>query len=373
MQIKKSQQAMVDEQYMRRALALALYGKGQTSPNPMVGAVIVKNDKVIAEGWHKHCGADHAEIDAIKKVKGTLKGATLYVTLEPCGHFGRTPPCVDTILNSGFQRVVIGMKDPNPKTNGQSIARIKKQGIQVSVGILEDEIKIVNEAFVTYMTQNRPLVVAKCAQTLDGKIATSAGESKWITSEYTRQRARYRRDDFDAIVVGINTVLTDNPQLTGMNPKKRLRKIILDPVLRTPLNAKLFQRTLKGQCFIAVTAHADIKKIKLFEKKGVDILICPQKGKDIDLSWLLDKLAQREITSVLVEGGARTIGSFLKQGMVDKMHFYIAPFVFADNQALSSIVGLNTVKLSQAIRFSRWVIQESDQDLFIEAYVYRNH
>jgi diaminohydroxyphosphoribosylaminopyrimidine deaminase/5-amino-6-(5-phosphoribosylamino)uracil reductase len=372
MRNNSSKQKILDEQYMRRAVLLALYGKGKTSPNPMVGAVIVKNNKVVSEGWHKHCGSDHAEIDAIKKYKGSFKGATLYVTLEPCSHFGRTPPCVDAILEQSFSRIVIGLKDPNPQTNGKSIARLKNNGIKVHVGVFKNEIEKINEAFVTYMTQKRPLIVAKCAQTLDGKIATSSGDSQWITADSTRQRARHIRDGFDAIMVGVNTVLKDNPQLSGVQKSSRLKKIVVDSTLRTPLQARLFKNTIKGQCLIGTTSKAAENKIRLFEKRGVDIIVCPQKNHQVDLKWFLRELAEREITSVLIEGGAHLIGSFLKEGLVDKIHIYIAPLILGDAKALSSIVGLKIPRLSRAIRLKDWNIQKLNPDVLIEAYVHRN-
>ena len=206
---------MQDDHFMQKALDLALKGKGETSPNPLVGCVIVKRNRIIAEGWHRRCGSDHAEIIALKKAGSQARGAEMYITLEPCNHYGRTPPCVDRIIKSGIKKVVIGMKDPNPLTNGKSIAKIGRAGIKTKIGVLKEESEIINEAFVKYIKKRMPFVAVKCAQSLDGKVATAKGQSKWITSEETRKLTRKIRDEFDAILVGITTVIKDNPRLNG--------------------------------------------------------------------------------------------------------------------------------------------------------------
>ena len=334
---------MKDIQYMQRAMQLALKARGQTSPNPLVGAVIVKNGRIIAEGYHQRCGGEHAEIIALKRAGARARGATLYITLEPCFHFGRTPPCVGAIIHSGVKEVVIGMRDPNPATNGKSIAKLRQTGIRVKVGFLKGEIKKMNEIFIKYITKQMPFVVAKCAQTLDGKIATATGESQWITSVATRQFAKQRRDDFDAIFVGINTVLKDNPRLNAARKSRRLKKIIIDSTLRIPLNAKLFQGINPGDCYIAATQSANLKKMRNLLKRGVNIIICPRDKGGVDLRFFLKELAHREISSILIEGGSTVLGSALKGGLVDKMHIYIAPKIIGDEKALSSIRDLTLV------------------------------
>jgi diaminohydroxyphosphoribosylaminopyrimidine deaminase / 5-amino-6-(5-phosphoribosylamino)uracil reductase len=358
------------ERLMKRALDLALKAKGQTSPNPMVGCVIVRNGKVIAEDYHRRCGEDHAEVIALKKAGTQAKGATIYVNLEPCHHFGRTPPCVDTIISSGIKEVVIGQKDPNPLTNGKSIQKLKKAGIKVTIGVLENECKRMNEFFNKYIALGMPYVVAKTAQTLDGKIATSTGDSKWITSESTRAFARAKRDEFDAILVGINTVLKDDPSLNGI--KKAIKKIVVDSELKLSLKAKLFKGVRPADCFIATTKKADVKKVDSFRKKGLNVFICPLKGGHVDLAWFLKELAKNEITSVLIEGGATVIGSALKANLVDKMHIYVAPKIVGDERALSSIVGNKITKINQTIKLNQLEIQRLNEDLLITAYVHRN-
>jgi diaminohydroxyphosphoribosylaminopyrimidine deaminase/5-amino-6-(5-phosphoribosylamino)uracil reductase len=213
---------------MRKAMILAQRGLGLTSPNPMVGALLVKNGKIIAQGWHRRCGGDHAEIVALKKAGAKARGCRLYVTLEPCSHYGRTPPCVQQIIAAGIREVYVGMIDPNPLNNGKSIRLLKKAGVKVEVGFLPEKLQRLNEAFVKYITTRMPFVTAKCAQTLDGKIAASSGHSQWITSARTRDHAHKLRSQFDAILVGVNTVLQDNPRLNAAARSKRLKKIILD-------------------------------------------------------------------------------------------------------------------------------------------------
>ncbi len=359
---------MNDFDFIKESMRLALKAKGMTSPNPIVGCVIVRKDKIVADGWHKRAGGDHAEIDALKKAGEKACGAKLYVTLEPCFHVGRTPSCVDTVIKSGVSQVIIGMKDPNPLTNGKSIAKLRKAGIKVKVGVLQNECERMNEVFIKYITTKMPFVVAKSAQTLDGKIATATGDSKWITSDKTRQYARSLRDNFDAILVGINTVLKDNPSLSGVK-KKNLKKVILDSTLRIPLNAKLFQNTRPVDCLIATTQNTAMENIHHLMKRGIDVIVCPGKDGHVDLKWLFKELAKREITSILIEGGAGTIGAALKEKLVDKMHIYIAPKLIGDQNGFSSVQGLNIKKIDQAVGLKDLEIETIGDDLLIKGYV----
>jgi diaminohydroxyphosphoribosylaminopyrimidine deaminase/5-amino-6-(5-phosphoribosylamino)uracil reductase len=361
---------MLANDYMKMVLSLAQKALGATSPNPMVGALVVKNGKILATGYHHYCGGDHAEIDALKKVRFKASGATLYINLEPCHHCGRTPPCVDKIIESGIKEVVIAMKDPNPLTNGKSIRKLQSKGIRVRVGILEKEAEQLNEVFIKYIKTGMPFIVAKSAQTLDGKIATQTGDSKWITSEATRQYARQRRDQFDAILVGINTVLKDNPKLSGI--KKNIKKIILDSNLKLSLGAILFKNTKSSQCIVATTKKAPLRKINEFKKRGVEVMICPSQGTGINLKWLVKELAKKEIASILIEGGAQTIGSALKDQLVDKMHIYIAPKILGDVKAKNSIEGINIKQIDQTIKLSNLSVTHIGEDLFLEGYVYRH-
>jgi len=287
-----------DLRYMQQAYHLALKGKGKTSPNPLVGAVLVKDGRLLAEGYHRRCGGDHAEIIALKKGGQRARGATLYVTLEPCFHYGRTPPCVDAIIQSGIKEVYVGMIDPNPLTQGQSIRKLRRAGIKVRVGFMRKELRRMNESFIKYIKFKKPFVVVKCAQTLDGKIATSHGQSKWITSEQTRAYARRLRSDFDAILVGINTVLKDDPSLNALNRSQRLKKIVLDSQLRISPKARLFKNTLPQNCLLVTTRKAPRRKIIFFQRKGIQVIMAPpQKGK-FDPCWLFPYLAKKEIANI---------------------------------------------------------------------------
>ena len=354
--------------YMQRAFELAQKGKGFTSPNPMVGTVIVKQGKIVGEGWHKRCGGDHAEVDAFKKAGDKARGATLYVTLEPCSHFGRTPPCTHAIIKAGIKKVFIGVLDPNPLTHGKSLALLRKAKIEVEVGFLQEELTRMNEVFNKYITQNMPFVVAKCAQTLDGKIATATGESKWITSDETRKYAHDKRSEFDAIMVGINTVLKDNPQLNATRKDKFLTKIVVDSSLQISLKAKLFQGAKPAQVIVATTAKASKKKIQEFSNKGVQVLIAPSKGRrdHVDLKWLVKELAKKEIPYILIEGGGRLIGRALKDRVVDRLMIYVAPKIIGDQTAVSSISGLNIQKIEGVLELKEMSIQPIGTDFLIE-------
>ena len=356
-------------------MRLALRAKGKTSPNPMVGALLVKNNRLLAQGWHKYCGWDHAEIIALKNFKKngrSARGAKLYVTLDPCFHYGRTPPCVDQVIASGIKEVVIGMKDPNPRTFGKSIQKLKRSGVKVRSGILEPELKKMNEVFTKYITTEFPFVVAKCAQTLDGKVASSSGQSKWITSPKTREYARRIRNEFDAILVGANTVLRDDPLLDAHSRAKKITKIIIDSALKVSTRARVFKHTNPAQCIIATTKKASRRTVEQFQKQGVQVMICPQKAGMVDLKWLFKELAKREISSILIEGGPTVVGNALKAGLVDKMHVYIAPKVLGDQGALSAVQGFTVKNVNQSIRLKSVEIKKIGDDILLQGYVYRN-
>lgn len=355
---------MNDLDYMRAAYELAMKGCGKTSPNPMVGAVVVKNNRIVSRGYHARCGAPHAEIVALKQAGPRARGAKLYLTLEPCRHYGRTPPCVDQIISSGIKEVLIGMKDPNPLMNGKSITRLRRAGIKVKSGFMEKELRTLNAPFIKHMTAKRPLVTAKVAQTLDGKTASASGQSKWITSSETRRFSRELRNQFDAILVGIRTVLKDNPGLNA--PGKKLKKIVLDSRLRIPRNARLFRGVPSRNCILATTKKAPAEKIRFFKNRGHDVVICPAEKGKIRVSWLLKDLAKREITSILVEGGAATIGSMFKARLVDRMHIFMAPKILGDQRALGSIVGLDIKNLNKAVSLENLKVKVLKQDLFVQ-------
>ncbi|MCR4338032.1 MAG: bifunctional diaminohydroxyphosphoribosylaminopyrimidine deaminase/5-amino-6-(5-phosphoribosylamino)uracil reductase RibD [Candidatus Omnitrophica bacterium] len=370
---------MSNLKFMQRAYELALKGKGKTFPNPMVGAVVVKAGRIVAEGWHRRCGGPHAEIEAFRRAGSKTEGAQLYVTLEPCSHFGRTPPCVDDVMARGISEVIIGMKDPNPLTCGKSIAKLKKAGAKIKIlktvgveGELKRKIEEMNAPFIKFITKQMPWVVAKTAQTLDGKIATAAKQSKWITSEQTRAFARRRRDDFDAIMVGINTVLRDDPSLSAANPSKRLKKIVLDSSLKIDSNARIFQKARPQDCIIATTNRADKGRWKQLEQKGVVVIECPLSGQQFDLAWLLKELARRGIGKILIEGGAHVVGSALREKLVDEMHIYMAPKIFGEQEALSSVRGCHVADINQAIQLKDIRVQSMGSDFLIEGKIKYN-
>lgn len=365
---------MTSELYMRQAYELALKGRGFVSPNPMVGAVIVKNNKVIASGYHARCGHDHAEVVALKKAGNKASGAALYVTLEPCSHYGRTPPCVGRIVESGIAKIVIGMKDPNPLMDGNSIALLRKAGLHVEVGCLTKELEQLNEFFIKFIKMRIPFVTAKIAQTVDGKIATVTGESKWITSESTRAFSRRRRDEFDAIMVGANTVISDDPGLNPHHQNKRLRKVVLDSVLKISPEAKLFKDIDPADVILATTKKASASKIKYFSKHGVTVLVAPllDPSGRVPWQWLMRELGKMEITSVLIEGGGRLIGSALKEGIVDKMSVYIAPKIMGGQNAVSGISGLNIRSIRDLIELDDATLKPLKEDFLLEGYVHRD-
>ncbi len=358
---------MRDADYMKQALKLARRGLGRTNPNPMVGAIIVKDDRVIAHGYHHHYGGKHAEINAIQNASESITGATLYVTLEPCGHYGKTPPCVDAIIQNNIGRVVIGTLDPNPQVNGKSVARLKQRGIETEVGVLADECRNLNEAHFKHMTTGLPLVTLKFAQTLDGRIATATGDSKWISSEPFRRLAHRLRAVNDAVMVGIDTVLADDPRLTvrlvkGRNPSR----IILDSRLRLPPDAGVVKNREAAPTIIATTSHADDKKIAYWREVGIEVLVTreDEAGK-VDLKHLLGILGERGISSVLVEGGAGVITSFLRQNLADKAVIAIAPKIMG--KGVAAVGELNRREVSQTLKLSFNKIYRMGEDLVVEA------
>ena len=355
--------------YIKKAAKLALKAKGLTSPNPLVGASVVKNGKIIGEGSHKKAGGPHAEIFALREAGINAEGASLYVTLEPCRHFGRTPPCTDAIIKSRIKEVIIGVKDPNPINNGKAIAILKKAGIKVSVGFLEDELNKMNESFNKYITKKLPFVTVKAGQSLDGKIATRRGDSKWITSEKSRGLARKMRNFYDAIMVGANTVIKDDPLLNCAQGRDRFFKIIVDPELKVSLNSKIFSRMSKGKLIIASAESASEEKARLIQNRGASVIKFKAKNGRISLRQLLKELAKKEITSVFVEGGGELIGSLFDEGLVDKVMFFIAPKIIGGSGEVSSVKGTGVEKVNDAVRLRDVKLKKIGEDFLIEGYV----
>ncbi len=361
-----------DEQYMHMALRLAAKAKGRTSPNPMVGAVVVKDGRVISRGYHRKAGEPHAEAIALKKAGRTARGATLYVTLEPCSHTKkRTPPCTPLVIQSGVKRVVVGMVDPNPHVSGGGIKAIKTAGIEVVTGVLEAEARKLNEAFIKHVTTKKlPFVTLKIAQTLDGKIATSSGESRWITGEKARQAGHRLRDECDAILVGINTVLKDNPSLTTRIPKGRDPvRVVVDSSLRIPFDAKILTQKSNAKTIVATLPGASKNKIKKLQDAGAQALTVKGAHGRVDLRDLMKKLGKQGIMSVVIEGGAEINAAALKGGLVDKVVMFLAPLLMTGTNSLCSIGGSSPAKLRQALKLRNVSAKFIGEDLMVEGYI----
>lgn len=365
----------MDEFYMKRALELALNGTGKTSPNPLVGAVIVKNGRIIGEGYHEYFGGPHAEVNAIKSAAEDVEGAEIYVTLEPCSHYGKTPPCAELLVRKKISRAVIAMIDPNPKVAGKGAELLRQNGIEVVTGVLEKEAQKTNEIFIKYIQENKPFCILKTAMTLDGKIATVTGESMWITNEKSRYYVHELRNRVSGIMVGINTVINDNPSLTT-----RLKcggtdatRIIVDSHLSIPLNSKVLTVDSPKKTIIATTERADKEKLNLLsENKNVQVVIVPLKDSRVDLVYLFDWIGKNGIDSVLVEGGSILNFSILKENLADKVIAFIAPKILGGKEAKTPVGGEGFEKLRDAVLLKDIRISTFDEDVMIEAYVRKN-
>lgn len=362
------------ERYMARALELAACGAGWVNPNPMVGAVVVKDGRIIGEGWHTAYGKLHAERESLAHCTEDPCGATIYVTLEPCCHWGKTPPCTEAIIEAGIVRVVVGAPDPNPLVAGKGFEALRGSGIEVIEDVLLDECRKINKVFFHYIKTGLPLVIAKYAMTLDGKIATRTGASRWITSEVARAKVHEDRHRYAAIMVGIGTVLADDPELTSRIPNKETKnplRVVVDSSARTPLTSKLVQTAREIPTLIAVAAQASQKRIAALEEAGCEVLVSQAaEHSRVDLSALLAYLGkEKSIDSVLVEGGATLLWSFFSQGLVDRVQAYIAPKIFGGAGAPSPVQGLGVETPANAIQCSAPTITQLGQDILLECEV----
>ena len=354
---------------MKRALRLAQAGRGRTSPNPVVGAVLVKRGKVVGEGHHAKIGEAHAEIIALLQAGEKASGAVLYLNLEPCTHYGRTPPCVPQIIKAGVKRVVIGMEDPNPMVNGKGVEALRKSGLDVNVGVLEKECRRLNEAFCKYILKKEPFVVLKVAATLDGKIATRNGDSKWISGEASRRFVHQLRDQVDGVLVGIGTVLKDDPLLTArMKEGREPYRIVLDSQLKIPEDAKVFEHS-PSEVILATTGAAPQEKIKRLEKRGARVLIFDSREGRVNLRSCLSKLGEIGVMNLLVEGGSQVNGSFLDEGLIDKFLLFLSPKWIGDPQALGIFGGKGASNLKEAIAVREIKTRRIGEDIFIEGYL----
>ncbi len=363
---------MTDEQAMQRTLVLALRGSGHVSPNPRVGCVITKHGRVIAEGWHRAYGSLHAESDAIERATESVEGATLYVNLEPCAHQGKQPPCASLIIEKKLRRVVIGMEDPFHKVQGRGIAMLREAGIEVELGVLAEECAWANRAFTKYTTTGLPYIVAKTAQTLDGCIATSRGESQWITGEESRRRVHILRAELDAVLIGKSTAQTDNPTLDvrmveGRNPKR----IVFDTKLGLPLEIKLFSGADRANTIIVCDRkYTSTRKARNLAEAGVEVVGVETENERIAEKEALAVLAaEHNITSILLEGGGRLTSSFFDKRLIDEFHFFIAPNIMGGGKHIFENLGVN--RLSNMPRFSVKFTAHSGDDLHVIA-VYKS-
>ena len=357
----------IAEKYMQLAIKEAKKGTSKTCPNPLVGCVIVKNKKVIATGYHKRFGGPHAEIIALKKAAAKAEGATCYVTLEPCAYYGKTPPCIDVIMSSGIKELVCATKDPNPLNSGKGLRILKQQGVRVASGVLKKEAEGLNKDFFSRMRRQRPLVTLKLAQSLDGKIATNKGDSKWISSVKSRKLVQGLRKTHDAILIGINTLLKDDPILTIRNSKRQPLKIIVDTELKIPITAKIFTKLSPGRTIIATTQDSSKNKENALRHKGVDVVRVGSSSRRVDLKALMKQLLLKGVGSVLVEGGGEIAASLLERGLVDNLYLFIAPIVIGGRNAPSSIGGNGVDMVSQAIGFKDVKTIRVGKDILVEA------
>ena len=361
-----------DRQYMKMALELAQKGMGFTAPNPMVGAVIVKNGRIIGQGYHRKYGELHAEREALAVCTEEPKGASIYVTLEPCCHYGKQPPCVNAILEAGIRRVIIGSSDPNPLVAGKGIRILKDHGIEVTENILKEECDKLNEAFFYYIQNKKPYVVMKYAMTMDGKIAAYTGESKWVTGEAARIHVQEQRLKYTGIMVGVGTVLADDPMLTcRLENSRNPVRIICDSHLRTPLTSKIV-RTAETIPTILASSSKDQQKIKNYEELGCQVLYVPEKNGHIDLNRLMELLGAAKIDSILLEGGGSLNCSALESGIVQKVQTYIAPKLFGGEEAKTPVEGKGFPDPASAVLLKNSEIIRLGVDFLIESEVKRN-
>lgn len=355
-----------DEKYMRLAMQLAGNAIGRTSPNPLVGAVIVKDNRVVGCGWHRKAGTPHAEVHALNQAGELAQGADVYVTLEPCAHYGKTPPCAKALVEAKVKNVYGGLLDVNPKVAGKGFKILEDAGIHVEYGFLQDELRKQNEVFFKWIEHKKPFIVLKAAMTLDGKITTATGQSKWITNETSRAYGYKLRDIYDGIMVGINTVIEDNPMLTArVDGGKNPIRIVVDSSLKIDINANVVQDK-SAKTIIATTDKADKDKILKLQAQDVDVIVVDKDKNDkVDIEKLLDILGQQNICSILVEGGATLSGSFVAKKLVDKVYFFIAPKIVGGKEAKTPVAGTGILNLQEALALKDIQIEKLEEDILI--------
>ncbi len=358
-----------DETWMRRALELAESGRGAVEPNPLVGAVVVRDGKLVGEGWHRKYGEAHAEVHALAAAGSAARGATLFVTLEPCCHYGKTPPCTDAVLRSGVSRVVAAMSDPFPQVAGKGAEILRSAGVAVEVGLCAAAARRLNAPYLKLLATAKPYVHAKWAMTLDGKIATRTGNSQWISNAGSRRYVHALRGRMDAIIVGVGTVLADDPLLTARPPGPRTpARIILDSRLRTPLGCRLVQTAREVPTFIAFVWSDDSEKVETLKENGVKGMILPGVDGRPDVSALLSELGRRRFTNVLIEGGSAVLGSFLDARAIDEFHVFVAPKLVGGSVAPSPVGGQGVALMSEALQLAESRLESIDGDVLLHGW-----
>lgn len=360
----------MDKEYMKLALELAERGKGKVNPNPLVGSIIVKDNKIIGEGYHKCYGKAHAEVNAFENAIENVEGATMYVTLEPCSHYGKTPPCVERIIKEKISKVVIGSLDPNPLVAGRGVKRLREHGIEVEVGVLEEDCKKVNEVFMKYIVSKMPFVVMKWAMSLDGKIATASGDSRWISGEKSRENVHNLRNELSAIMIGVETVIKDDPMLAcrtenGKNPIR----IIVDSKLRIPMDSKIVNSSSEIRTIVATTEEACRHKEEILKSKDIVVIRIEKNNERVDLKELMKILGELGIDSILLEGGGTLNFSALKQGIVDKIQVYIAPKIIGGKEAKTPVEGDGFELIKQCVKIENLIYKKIDEDVYLEGYI----
>ena len=361
-----------DEKFMKLALSLAEKGRGYVNPNPLVGAVIVKDGKVIGEGYHTAFGKSHAEIEAINSATEDIKGATMYVTLEPCCHQGKTPPCTEAIIKNQLARVVVATTDPNPLVSGSGIEKLKQSNIEITVGVLEEMAKIQNEVFIHYMTTNLPFTILKYAMSLDGKIACHTGDSKWITSEKSRTDVHRLRNHVSAVVTGIGTILSDDASLNVRLVDSKGRephRIVVDSAARISLDAKILNLDSKSDTYIAVTKAASDEKLRKLKDYGAKIIMTKSKDGKVDLEELWKELGFLGMDSILIEAGEQLNAALLEAKLVNKIRAYIAPKIIGGTNAKSPIGGYGATNMSEVINLKSMNVTHIENDFVVEGYL----
>jgi diaminohydroxyphosphoribosylaminopyrimidine deaminase/5-amino-6-(5-phosphoribosylamino)uracil reductase len=359
--------------FMQRALALARQAEGYTSPNPVVGAVVAKEGQIVGEGYHRRAGAPHAEVEALQTAAALAQGAILYVTLEPCNHYGRTPPCTEAIIKAGISEVFYAIGDPNPHVAGNGHRRLAQAGITVRQGPCTGEAQYLNRFFFHYIRTGQPYVVAKFAASLDGKIATHTGHSQWITDAAARQKGHILRNLVDAILVGAGTAIADNPRLTTRLPRSDVRhplRVVLDSRGRIPLKARLFQASLPGQTVVATTEAMPSARQTALKQRGVETLILPATPAGrVDISVLLAALGRRQITSLLVEGGGEVLGAFFEGGLVNEVWAFLAPLIIGGQTAPGPVGGAGFPTLAKACHLQQPTFETIGRDFLIRGFI----